>query len=1233
MNEPSTAAGVTIGCADDTHGFWRPGNPNTSTWAVSPSAALTRTSVWYTANTLRAPGYVYVAPSGCLDSCTVLILEISGLGPWDTITGIYSNFAAAATSLNLALAAPSSQALLIAAVTGDSTTAGQAFAPATWTTLPTVTASNGSDHTCDCVLTSAYLLTTGSVSVNGTASSAADLSGVIIGFQVNAASPVPGGVNANWPGRFICEAALGSGYETPPDQCTWTVLTDNAWPSPWQGSSSQFKRAWGWQDKSAIPWGLGQYQTSSGVITLDNADGWLSPSNTGSGFYSNALNANMSFQSGVSPWTAQNGATLAQSGTHVYASAAQGLPQYSLQVTPNGSTAAPGAASERVAVTGSTAYTASAWFYSVAGYATGAQAAISWYTSGGSLISTSTSAALAIPAATWTQVTETATSPSNAATAAVIVQFSGTPSAVAFWVAEAALALGSAVVQTGRVTAGTPVRLRFALGTTGGTTYNRWYIWQRNAQSWPEQRNRVLRGFVPATLCDPWQSASGTCATPYRGEVEQDNPGWWWPCDDQPLAGGVLPVSLRNAAAGSSTALSIVASPTGVSSQDTYSTGLGGLGAGGGGTDLTSGTSTVTPSVATYAVAANSGWMYGDPQVSPQSSQTGNPVTAQPGSAGWQQAGLLGNTGSAGWTLIANDAFPSTAAGITVTGWFNPAFFGTATGALISSSGYNQAGQPYAPLSLLELATSSGPLAILQLDMSGNLQLQINGGASIAIYTTSDLRCNTWFRVTLQLTTTGYTVWVNGGLTASVTGSASVGTVTPTWLIANGDLGSHGGSSAGTGLVHGWNGMVSHLKVYSGLLPKYREIAQYAAAVTGFGVLPAPTGVQLGAVANLRATGFTPDGSAFKGSYPPSGTGPFTMSALAVAVAGSYTSGPAQRAVIAARGQISGSTTFDNAVSVSWTTLAPLVQVYTSSAAGTEAEASAALSSCETYTAGYGGSATAAGQGSVSAGTGASPPSGPSSLGDTVAARIERALGYGGITVPMRAVDYTANAAVQAALDVGGQQAGANVAAMVASDSGWWFYDNTCTGVYKSRAHLAADTAAWAIGMNTAAGQMPFAKDVTFDNDPQRVFTAITVNPYSPDGASLAELVPAGPAAVNAAQQQYGARPLTVSSYLQSGTSQQNQANWLFAYYGTLRKRVAKLTVDAASHPAAWGLVAALNLSDVITVYDQPFGAPATTVTCRVSSVEHSLSFGANGSQVAASVTIVADPYVASYWV
>ena len=102
------------------------------------------------------------------------------------------------------------------------------------------------------------------------------------------------------------------------------------------------------------------------------------------------------------------------------------------------------------------------------------------------------------------------------------------------------MASGDTVTQVNPET-GVPVRLRMALGTIGGVTYDRWYTWQRNALSWPEKRNKAMRGFVEMTTSDIWSVVSGSGPTPYRGEAEQDKPGWWWPCDDQPLTAASCP--------------------------------------------------------------------------------------------------------------------------------------------------------------------------------------------------------------------------------------------------------------------------------------------------------------------------------------------------------------------------------------------------------------------------------------------------------------------------------------------------------------------------------------------------------------------------------------------------------------------------------------------------------------------------------------------------------------------
>ncbi len=268
----------------------------------------------------------------------------------------------------------------------------------------------------------------------------------------------------------------------------------------------------------------------------------------------------------------------------------------------------------------------------------------------------------------------------------------------------------------------------------------------------------------------------------------------------------------------------------------------------------------------------------------------------------------------------------------------------------------------------------------------------------------------------------------------------------------------------------------------------------------------------------------------------------------------------------------------------------------------------------------------------TAAGTGASPPAAASALGDTVQQRLERILGYGGVTVPMRAID-PASLQVQAALDVGGQASGASVANIVQSDNGWLFTDNVGVICYRDRPHLNADTAIWDIGMNVPGGYIPFAGDVAARNDPTRVFPDVTITPYAPDGSTPAELVPSNAAAVAAAQAQYTPQSLAVTSYLQSTTEMQSAVNWLFGYYGTLRKGIETITIDAASHPAAWGLVLGINISDLIQVYDAPFGSPATTTTYRVSSIARTLSFGANGQGITGQVQIAADPVPPSgYW-
>lgn len=1197
-----------IGTGDDIHSWWRE-------YPASDIAGNTRTAVYYTPNIARTVTNVYVAPDAEIAAINVIVVEVSGLGPWDTVAGKTSSYAAAATSLAMSLGAPAQASFFIAGIGGDNIASGQAFTPAGWTTLPAQTQTDGSDHLADNILSAAYLTSSSSSQSVSASSSSQDMSGFMLGVYTAAASPIPANQNPDWP-YTIVEAGFGYGFNTPDSEITWTDITS---------------RVWSLNETTGVQFQLGQIQASSMQLEFDNWDGNLSPDNPGSPYYSNALNSNMSFQSGTSPWTGNDGATIAQSAAFTFASAINAKATCSLQVTPDGSTAFPGAVSEKAAVSASTAYTVSAWFYSPGGWTSGAEVAFGWYTSGNVFISFSTSSATVLTAGTWTQVTLTATSPSNAAKAGLIVQLAGTPPAAPFYVAEAAFVAGSSAVSTGLITSGVPIRIRFALGTIGGITSNRWYILQRYAQEWGEQITEDYRRYCPVTATDIWASLSATPPTFYRSEVYEDNPYAWWPLDDQPGASGVLPRQMLNAAVGNTSTLNVQLSPLGTGPTTSY------------GTDGASLTFAATvgkqPGIAIYTAGAAQGWMYGDPQGSPASLSTGNSVTPSPGSAAWQMAGATGNTGSNGWFLTCNDTgFPPLSGGITVEAWFNYQYFGS-TQAVSSVGIHVVAQQPYCALTILELATSSAPVAVLQMSLSGTLNLiTYNGGTgtSHAIYTGSDLRDGAWHMVTLTLTQTTWAAWVDGGASGQSSGTAAGMTSAWTWLIANGDLGTGGGSSLGS-IAHGGNSMLAHIAVYPYQLPFWRILDHYWAAITAYGQLPAPAGTALTVTAYNGGTAVTPDGQLETGTYG-NGNVAYTMSGVVVAQAAGYTSGPSAWAVAGGVGP--SSIGYGDTVSVAWTGLAPQFAVYNSAQAGNETQASVSAGVSEDFRSGYGGSATPYGVANVSSGNGSSPPAAGSAIGDAAGQRIERLMRAGRTNSPNRCIDPSP-LLVQAPGTAGGQQlTGDAIQEIAQSDGGLLFVDNCGHVTYWQRSHLASQysSPAWVIGPTARpvpgapAGTVPYELDVSWVTDPQRVWNAILITPFSPTGAQLPLITPTGTQAVNASQIRFGAQPLSINSWLQDTSEMQAQANWLFANFGQPLRRVEKAVIDAAYQPYAWQLVAGINVGDVVTVEDWQVGGGGNVITFRVTEITRKISYAAKGEEITAQVSLTCDAEPASYW-
>jgi hypothetical protein len=784
---------------------------------------------------------------------------------------------------------------------------------------------------------------------------------------------------------------------------------------------------------------------------------------------------------------------------------------------------------------------------------------------------------------------------------------------------------------------GTPFRLRAAIGTIGGVTENRWYVIQRNAQDWSEEIDEQFRRYCSVTGTDLWAALSTVPATFYRAAIYADQPYAWWPMDDQPGAAGVLPTSLLNAAPGNVNALNVILSPDGGVVQGPYN--KAGAAAGGGADGA-------PPGIGIYSVGQSAGWLYGDPTSSQPFSyaSSGGPVTATPGSAAWQASGQFGETGSYGWFLSCNDSnFPPLSGGVTVECWWNYEFYGTSTGWTNSpdSSNYSPVlQQPYnTPLTIWEMATGSEPVCTLQLNASGHLVLITYSGAtgtSNSIYTGSDLRSNSWHSVVVTLTTTTWAVWVDGGATAYASGTAAGMTSAWTWLIANGDLGTNGGSSAGTGLVHGGNVSLSHLIVFPSVLPFYRILDHYWAGITGYGLLPAPSGTQVQFQKSGQGTGdvalgtgvFAPDGTSGYVSGAYTATSGISLSAVIAATAPGVTSGPSA--------WTAGTAQYDTLTGVpkmfawvGWTGLAPSFNLYTSANLGAETEAAVVNGSGDSFNSGYGSSAAGEGVCQTASGSGASPPSAATAIGDSVGQRLERLMYAGKCISPNRAIDPAPLLVQAPGTAGGGNPAGTTITELQQSDSGLLCVDNLNNLTYWQRPHLAGQYSSPVWSFGPSGTEDPYYRDVRWPSDPQKVWNAIQVSPFSPDGTQLPIITPTNTSGVEASQLAYGAQPQQIISWLQSTSEMQNQANFLFTNYGAPVRRVENLKIDAASNPSQWPVVVGINVGDVILVEDWQIGGGGTSYTFRVSQIERHIEFG---DRTEASVVIKADYEPSSYF-
>jgi hypothetical protein len=196
------------------------------------------------------------------------------------------------------------------------------------------------------------------------------------------------------------------------------------------------------------------------------------------------------------------------------------------------------------------------------------------------------------------------------------------------------------------------------------------------------------------------------------------------------------------------------------------------------------------------------------------------------------------------------------------------------------------------------------------------------------------------------------------------------------------------------------------------------------------------------------------------------------------------------------------------------------------------------------------------------------------------------------------------------------------------------------------RSHLASQYSSpvWTLTPNApptagaSASAIPYYPEYRLVNDPQRIWNVISVQPFSPSGAQLPLLTPTDASGVLASQVQHGAQPLAITSWLQNQATMQLQANFYFANYGSPQTRAENVRVDAAPYPAAWQMIAGINVGDIVTLEEWQVGGGGDVLTLRTTEINRKIRFGgqnnnnAGEGEVVASIEIVADFEPSSYY-
>ncbi|MBA4865906.1 hypothetical protein H1V43_32095 [Streptomyces sp. PSKA54] len=257
------------------------------------------------------------------------------------------------------------------------------------------------------------------------------------------------------------------GYTETLDQHTWTQEYNcspaGAWDVAWAGdddtASAEREFAWVDTDGSELAEDLTTTETDVDIFVTDGelwtselADSPYDITVGGEVMTVTApgalLNGNPFFTTATTGWTGQ-GSTIARSTdiVHPHPSAVA-----SLKVTPtaSGNANALNSSGSGVAVAAGNTYNSGVWVYVPAGFSD-VRVRVNWHDSGGAYLSTSSSTAFNIPAATWTYIEQENVAPASAATGYIVVGLVGTPAVTDiayYWAARLTATSASALHDT-----------------------------------------------------------------------------------------------------------------------------------------------------------------------------------------------------------------------------------------------------------------------------------------------------------------------------------------------------------------------------------------------------------------------------------------------------------------------------------------------------------------------------------------------------------------------------------------------------------------------------------------------------------------------------------------------------------------------------------------------------------------------------------------------------------------